>query len=128
MTPEERAARDTERQQAEIDADRKRRDEWSKKTVMAELTEDVELRSTSSGEHLAIFHCIKAENDAFAATYWLPPHSPNSREVLTRHFQKGATVILKGYWKRREWRDRDGQPRASWEFRAQRVAAGKQAF
>ncbi|QDK35639.1 single-stranded DNA-binding protein [Sphingomonas sp. IC081] len=128
MTPEERAARDAQRQQAEMDADRKRRDEWSKKTVMAQLTDDVELRSTRSGDHVATFRCIEAGSRAFTASYWLPPHSPNSREFLARHFREGATVVLKGYWKQREWRDRDGQPRASREFQAQYVAAGREAY
>ncbi|MBV2149942.1 single-stranded DNA-binding protein [Sphingobium sp. AS12] len=130
-TPEERAARaaerEAERQKAEIEADAARRAEWSKKTVIAQLTEDVEWRSTRSGDDVATLRCYGGEGD-YTASYWLPPHKPEVREVLARSLRKGVTVVLKGYWKTREWDDRDGQRRASKEFQAQFIARGREAL
>ncbi|RIA46230.1 single-stranded DNA-binding protein [Hephaestia caeni] len=125
-TPEERAARDAERVQAEIAADTTRRNEWSKKTIIAQLTEDVELRSTHSGDHVATLRCSGPDGE-FTASYWLPPHKPKACEVLSHYLREGATVVLKGYWKNREWNDRTGQRRATAEFQAQYVATAKEA-
>ncbi|MCK9549495.1 hypothetical protein [Aquamicrobium sp.] len=122
MTPEERAARDTERQQAEIDADKKRRAEWSKESFTARLVENVELRATRTGDHVAILRCIGEDGRAFTANYWLPPYMPKMRGFLFQFFREGDTIHLAGYWKKRAWYDRAGAPRAATEFQAQTVS------
>ncbi|PKP94696.1 MAG: hypothetical protein CVT77_01395 [Alphaproteobacteria bacterium HGW-Alphaproteobacteria-16] len=123
--PEERAARaaarEAERQKAEIEADAARRAEWSKKTVIAQLVEDIELRSQRSGDDVATMRCIGDDGRAFTASYWIPPHTPKARGFLAHFFRMGETVQLAGYWKKREWDDRTGARRASWEFQAQFV-------
>ena len=81
-TPEERAARDAERRQTEIDADAKRRAECVDSTMAARLAEDVELRSTPSGDTVATLRCIALNGEAFTAIYWLPPHRADAADRL----------------------------------------------
>lgn len=126
QTPEDRAAhvaeREAERQQTEIAADAARRAEWSQTTIDARLTEDAELRATYSGDTVATLRLTADNGDAFAATYWLPPHRPDAAERIAATLRAGLGVRLAGYWKRRQWTDRDGNPRQVREFQAQYVA------
>ncbi len=126
-TPEERAARDAKREQDEKDADAKRRAEWSKETIGARLSEDVELRATHSGDTAATLRCIADDGDSFTATYWLPPHRPDAAERIAAALRAGLGVRLAGYWNRRQWTDRDGNPRQVREFQAQYVAPVRDA-
>ncbi|CCW16943.1 hypothetical protein EBBID32_12820 [Sphingobium indicum BiD32] len=122
QTPEDRAARDAKRERDEKDADAKRRAEWSKTTIDARLSEDVEMRSTPSGDTIASLRCIADNGDTFTAIYWLPPHRPDAAERIAATLRAGLGVCLAGYWKRRQWTDRDGNPRQVREFQAQYVA------
>ena len=121
-TPEERAARDAERGQTEIDADAKRRAECVDSTMAARLAEDVELRSTPSGDTVATLRCIALNGEAFTAIYWLPPHRADAADRIAATLRAGLGVRLAGYWKSRKWTDRDGNPRQVRELQAQYVA------
>ena len=120
-TPEERAARDAKREQDEKDADAQRRAQCVETTMAARLVEDVEMRSTPSGDTIANLRCIADNGDAFTAIYWLPPHRPDAAERIAATLRAGLGVRLAGYWKRRQWTDRDGNPRQVREFQAQYV-------
>jgi len=90
--------------------------------MAARLVEDVEMRSTPSGDTIANLRCIADNGDAFTAIYWLPPHRPDAAGRIAATLRAGLGVRLAGYWKGRQWTDRDGNPRQVREFQAQYVA------
>src|SRR3546814_1809087 len=117
ISPAERAIADEELRNAEIIAERNERAALSKTTIKFTLAEDAELRSTMAGEK--IVHLIGNTPDGrdARAVYKAPSYITDSSVFsVTAKLNAGRTVELVGYWRKRNWKDRNGKAQSVWEF------------
>lgn len=94
--------------------------------IMGRLTRDPELRYTNNEKPVASFTVAverdynpqggSRETDFIDCTAW------NSTAVFVDgHFQKGSMICVKGRLQSRNWTDREGKKRTSWELVADSV-------
>src|SRR3546814_6991533 len=96
----------------------------SKTTIKFTLAEDAELRSTMAGEK--IVHLIGNTPDGrdARAVYKAPSYITDSSVFsVTAKLNAGRTVELVGYWRKRNWKDRNGKAQSVWEFQTMTLLA-----
>lgn len=89
-------------------------------TIMGRLTRDPEIRTTSTGKHVASFTLAverdfaqngQKETDFLDCVAW-----NSSAEFVSRYFHKGQLVAVTGRLQIRNWEDNDGAKRKSAEI------------
>jgi hypothetical protein len=122
LTPEERAAREEAELQAQIAEDTKKREELSKRTITVTLSEFPMHRFTTSGDKIVAFHGSDERGRRFSGTYFVPYFRERSEiDAMLAPMHQGTTVVVRGYWKKRTWRNQQNQEVESWEFQIQFV-------
>jgi hypothetical protein len=122
LTPEERAAREEAELQAQIAEDAKKREELSKRTITVTLSEFPMHRFTTSGDKIVAFHGSDERGRRFSGTYFVPNFRERSEiDAMLAPMDQGTTVVVRGYWKKRTWRNQQNQEVESWEFQIQFV-------
>ena len=93
--------------------------------LMGRLTKDPELRHPQTGTPVAGFSIAvernfardgQRETDFFDVVAW-----QNRAEFVSRYFAKGQLVCVEGRLQRRQWTDKNGQTRYSYEVVAESV-------
>ena len=93
--------------------------------AMGRLTRDPELRYTQSGKPVASFSIAvdrdyqKDATDFISCVAW-----GKTGEFVHKYFFKGKMIVVSGSLQSRNWEDRDGSKRTSWEINAQNVYFG----
>lgn len=122
QTPAERAAADEERRHAEIIAERNKRTALSKATIILTLAEGAELRSDMSGEKTVYLTGSTPDGRPARAVYTAPSYiSDDAVYSVTDRLIAGSKLSLKGYWRKRQWKDRSGNPQSVWEFQTMTI-------
>jgi len=94
-------------------------------TIMGRITKDLELRHTQSGVpvlsfSVAVNHRIKSgeeqKADFFDVVAWR-----GTAEFVSKHFGKGRMIAVQGRMESRDWTDKSGNSRRSWELQADQV-------
>lgn len=98
-------------------------------TIMGRLTADPELRTTPSGLSVTSF-TLAVDRDfqkqgAEKATDWIDVTAwRQTADFITRYFQKGRMMIVKGSLQTRTYTDKDGKNRKAWDVIADQVYFG----
>ena len=85
--------------------------------IMGRLTKDPELRYTQNQTPVASFTVAvdrdfgEKQTDFIACTAWR-----QGAEFISKYFQKGSMIVVSGSLQSRQWEDRDGNKRTSWEI------------
>ena len=85
--------------------------------LQGRLTADPELRQTQNGNSVTTFTLAcnrdrnKEETDFISCVAWR-----QTAEFVSKYFQKGQLVLVRGSLQSRNWNDRDGNKRTSWEI------------
>lgn len=89
-------------------------------TIMGRLTRDPELRHTQSNKPVASFTLAvdrdrqvdgQKVTDFIDCVAW-----DKTAEFVSKYFQKGSMAVVSGRLQSRDWQDRDGNNRRSWEI------------
>lgn len=98
--------------------------------LMGRLTRDPELRYTQSQQPVATFSLAcerdyapqggQREVDFVDIVAWR-----HTAGFVSKYFQKGSMAAVSGRLQSRDWTDRDGRPRKSWEVVADNVYFGE---
>lgn len=96
---------------------------------MGRLTRDPELRHTQSGTAVASFSLAvdrdykgqdgERETDFLDIVAWR-----STADFVSRYFSKGRMAVVEGRLQTRDWKDRDGNRRRSFEIIAENVYLG----
>jgi hypothetical protein len=122
QTPEECKAREEADHQAQIAEDAKKREELSKHTLTVTLTECPMHRFTRASDKIVAFHGADERGRRFSGTYFVPYFRERSEiDAMLAPMDQGTTVVIRGYWKKRTWRNQQNQEVSSWEFQIQFV-------
>lgn len=132
MTSADIAASEASRQEEFYQADETERDRKSKTRIALTLVREPEFRSTISGERTVLFYGTQDKQTApSVAEYKIPERVMGDRDAennFMRQMEKiggGDRLSLAGQWSQRHWKDREGTPRMTWEFKAQHMAEGE---
>ena len=98
--------------------------------LMGRLTKDPELRSTGAGTPVASFRLAvdrdfgnretgEKQADFFDVVAWR-----QTAEFVSKYFTKGRMAVVSGRLQSRDWTDRDGNKRTSYEIVADNVYFG----
>ena len=122
LTPEERQAREEAELQAQIAEDAKKREELSKHTITVNLSECPMHRFTGAGDKIVSFHGADEQGRRFSGTYFVPHFRERSEiDAMLTPMDQGTAIVVRGYWKKRTWRNQQNQEVESWEFQIQFV-------
>ena len=92
-------------------------------TLLGRITKDVELRVTDNNVSVANFTVAvdrdyssgaKKETDFIDCVAWR-----TTADFIKKHFQKGRMICLSGRLQSRKWKDKQDNPRVSWEVVAE---------
>jgi single-strand DNA-binding protein len=94
-------------------------------TITGRLTAPAEVRFTPSGKSVATF-TVAASNRRKDGEQWVDTDTSFYRcvawdklgENVAEHLTKGVAVIVYGQLKQRDWEDKEGNKRTSWEIAA----------
>lgn len=98
---------------------------------MGRLVKDPELSQTKSGVSVCKFTIAvdrdfkngdEKVTDFIYCTCWR-----GTAEFVSKYFQKGRMAVVSGELQTRQWEDKDGNKRTSWEIMAQNVYFGDSA-
>lgn len=98
-------------------------------TIMGRLAADPELRTTPSGLSVTSF-TLAVDRDfqkqgAERVTDWIDVTAwRQTADFVTRYFQKGRMMIVKGSLQTRTYTDKDGKNRKAWDVIAEQVYFG----
>lgn len=97
-------------------------------TIAGNLGKDSELRSIPSGEQVLIFSAADSQGRDKPTTWWNCQLWGKRAASLQQYLVKGQQVTVSGNVTEREWIDKEGQKRKSFEVRVNDVAlqGGKQ--
>lgn len=94
--------------------------------IMGRLTKDPELRYTQSQTPVASFTLAvdrdygqDKQTDFFDCIAWR-----KTGEFVSKYFTKGSMAVVSGTMQSRDWEDKNGTKRRSWEVNAQSVYFG----
>ena len=84
--------------------------------IMGRLTADPEMRTTQSGTKVASFTVAVDRDFGEKKTDFIPCVAwRQTGEFVERNFGKGNLICAAGSLQSRQWEDRDGKKRTSWE-------------
>ena len=97
--------------------------------IMGRLTRDPELRRTGGGIAVASFTVAvdrdyktdggEKKTDFFNCVAWR-----QTGEFVSKYFKKGSMIVAAGRMETREWNDREGAKRISWEMNVENAYFG----
>jgi single-strand DNA-binding protein len=100
----------------------------NKTMIMGHLGRDPELRYTQGGQGVANFSVAVTEKwkgrdgEKQERTTWFRVVAwGQAGEYAAAYLRKGDAVYVEGSIEEREWEDKEGQKRKTWELKAQRV-------
>ena len=85
--------------------------------IMGRLSKDPELRQTQNGTSVASFSVAverdfgEKKTDFIECVAWR-----QTGEFISKYFRKGNMICVAGSLQSRQWEDRDGKKRTSWEI------------
>ena len=98
--------------------------------IMGRLTRDPELRRTGGGIAVASFTVAvdrdykagdgEKKTDFFNCVAWR-----QTGEFVSKYFKKGSMIVAAGRMEMREWTDREGAKRISWEMNVENAYFGE---
>lgn len=92
-------------------------------TLLGRITKDVEMRMTDNNIAVSNFTVAvdrdfssgsRRETDYIDCVAWR-----QTAEFIKKHFQKGRMICLNGRLQSRKWKDKNDNPRISWEVVAE---------
>ena len=100
-------------------------------TLMGRLTKDPELRTTTGSVSVASFSLAvdrdfsgkdggEKQTDFIDCTAWR-----GTAEFVNKYFKKGSMVVVSGRLQMRDWEDRDGNKRRSYDVVCENVYFGE---
>jgi len=102
----------------------------NKIVIMGRLTADPELRYTQSNVPVASFTVAVdrdyADRDGNRATDFVSCVAwRQGGEFVSKYFSRGSMIVCEGRLESRQWTDRDGNKRTSWEINCDRTYFGE---
>lgn len=98
-------------------------------TIMGRLVRNVELRYTQSNKPVASFTLAVDRDrqvDGQKLTDFIDCVAWNkTAEFVNNYFSKGSMAVVSGRLQSRDWQDRDGNKRRSWEIIAENIYFGE---
>ena len=97
--------------------------------IMGRLTRDVELRHTAQGTPVASFTVAverdfqsggERQTDFIDCVAWR-----QTGEFASKYFQKGSMAVVSGRLQSRQWEDKNGAKRVSWEIAVDNLYFGE---
>lgn len=87
---------------------------YSKAILCGRLTEDPELRQTTSGKVVTTFSVAvnKPGKTKDVASFFKVVAWDSRAEFVTQHFRKGSPILVEGALNQRTWMDTNGQRRS----------------
>ena len=97
--------------------------------IMGRLVRDVELRYTQSNKPVASF-TLAVDRDRQADGQKLTDYIDcvawnKTGEFVSNYFRKGSMAVVSGRLQARDWQDRDGNKRRSWEVNVGNIYFGE---
>ena len=90
--------------------------------LMGRLAADPELRTTNSGTNVATFRIGVSRDYNREQTDWINVAAwRQTAEFVKNYFSKGNMIALEGALQSRQYQDRDGNNRTTYEVQADRV-------
>ena len=90
--------------------------------IMGRMVGDPELRQTQNGTSVASFTVAVERSFGEKKTDFIPVVAwRNTGEFVSKYFRKGSMICVAGSLQSRQWEDRDGKKRTSWEINADSV-------
>lgn len=87
--------------------------------ITGRLTKDPELRTTQTGLSVTSFSVAvdkRTANNEKAVDYFDCVAYRRTAETICRYFMKGKPILIEGSMHMRDWTDKSGQKRRSWEL------------
>jgi len=87
--------------------------------ILGRMTKDPELRTTASGLSVCSFSVAvdkRLANNERGVDYFDCVSFRKTAESISTHFMKGKPILIKGAMHMRDWEDKNGQKRRSWEL------------
>lgn len=102
----------------------------NKIVIMGRLTRDPELRYTQSQTPVASFTVAvdrdyKNQDGSRSADFIDCVAWRQGGEFVSRYFRKGSMIVVEGSLQSRQWQDRDGNKRTSWEINVEHAYFGE---
>ena len=97
---------------------------------MGRFTKDPEMRTTNNGKFVTTFTlAIDRDYDRDKTDFVQCVAWDRTAEFVNRYFQKGQLAVVAGSFQSREWTDKSGNSRQTWEVIVQKVyfAEGKKS-
>lgn len=100
-------------------------------SIMGRMVADAELRYTQLGTpvasgRVAVFRS-KEVSDFFNVTFWGSKDHPDRVQLFVRLAKKGAVIGFNGSMESREWEDKNGNKRTTWEVNVRNYTMGSYA-
>lgn len=102
----------------------------NKIVIMGRLTRDPELRYTQSQTPVASFTVavdrdFKNQDGSRSTDFIDCVAWRQGGEFVSRYFRKGSMIVVEGSLQSRQWQDRDGNKRTSWEINVEHAYFGE---
>lgn len=102
----------------------------NKIVIMGRLTRDPELRYTQSQTPVASFTVavdrdFKNQDGSRSTDFIDCVAWRQGGEFVSRYFRKGSMIVVEGPLQSRQWQDRDGNKRTSWEINVEHAYFGE---
>jgi single-strand DNA-binding protein len=95
---------------------------FSKTIIGGNLGRDVELKYMANGKEVASFTVAVTDPYKKDETTWYRVSAfGKTAEFASKYLSKGSTVIVEGRMKSRQWEDKSGNKRESWDLIADSV-------
>lgn len=97
-------------------------------SIMGRMVADAELRYTQLGTpvasgRVAVFRS-KEVSDFFNVTFWGSKDNPDRVQLFVRLAKKGAVIGFTGSMESRDWEDKNGNKRTTWEVNVRNYTMG----
>lgn len=90
--------------------------------LMGRIGRDLELKKTNSGVSVVSFPLAVDRNGKDAGTDWIDCVAwRGTAEVLCNYADKGRMIVVEGHLQMRDWTDKNGNKRRSYEVQADSV-------
>lgn len=91
----------------------------NKTIILGRLTKDPELRTTQTGLSVTSFSVAvdkRMANNEKGVDYFDCVAYRKTAETIVTHFFKGKPILIEGQMHMRDWTDKNGQKRRSWDL------------
>ena len=93
--------------------------------IMGRFTKEPEMRTTQTGKSVCSFTVAvdrdydRSVTDFFSCTAW-----NGTAEFVSKNFHKGQLAVVSGAMQSRDWTDKNGNKRQSWEIKVDNIYFG----